>query len=71
MLLLLVDENKRDVVGKEDVVVDVVEGMVGLDYCFFYGLFGEVGLLDLMGVVQELLVELDQALDVAVSSVEQ
>lgn len=49
----------------------MVEGMVGFDYCFFYGLFGEVGLLDLVGVVQELLVELDQTLDVAVSSVEQ
>lgn len=43
--------------------------MVGLDYCFFYGLFGEVASLDLLGVVQELLVELDQALDVTVSSV--
>lgn len=71
LCFLLVDEYERDVVGQKDVVVDVVEGVVGLNYCFFYGWFGEVALLDLEGVVEELLVELDQALDVAVSSVEE
>lgn len=70
-LFLLVDEDERDVEGKKDVVVDMVEGMIGLNYSFFYGLFGEVASLDLLGVMQQLLVKLYQALDVAVSSVQE
>ena len=70
-LFLLVDKDERDVEGKKDVVVDVVVGMIGLDNGLFDGLFREAVSLDLLGVVQQLLVKLYQALDVTISSVQE